>query len=500
MKEADMGNDLSKPMMGNWGATIILIVGGFLSGCAGLPVLSKTDKTKIETYMQRSMVRAEAPSQTLSVSPQSQSPVSGKHQEKPLTLDTCVQIALDKNPAVRAAREGVAAAKEGVGEARAPYYPEVGFSAGYSRWQKHAFLPSGVVRQGISSVIGPTNDWSTGLKARYTLFDSGERQAKLRAALAGKRVAEEDAARIRQDIALDVYQSYYSLVSALENRSISTDQLARAEDHLRLARERKAAGVVPRADVVRAQVEVGDAKLTLVKAENLVRISRGNLNTSMGLPVETPIEVEARSEEKTSPDEIDLFKAFDQAVHSRPELTVSLQRVESARSAVDRAKSEYGPKLRGEGGYGWRDTDFFPQDQDWLVGLTIDLPVFTGFATKHRLAKTKAELLREEAQVERAVQNVRQEVWSAHSKLKETYEAIQAVEVQVQDARESMRLAGERYKVGAGTITDLMDAQTALARAEANLVGAQWDYQISRAAFRRAIGDLGAGRNYKSPR
>jgi outer membrane protein TolC len=51
-------------------------------------------------------------------------------------------------------------------------------------------------------------------------------------------------------------------------------------------------------------------------------------------------------------------------------------------------------------------------------------------------------------------------------------------------------LANERYKVGAGTITDLLDSETALARAEATRVAAQWDYQIARAVLRRSVGDL----------
>jgi outer membrane protein TolC len=60
----------------------------------------------------------------------------------------------------------------------------------------------------------------------------------------------------------------------------------------------------------------------------------------------------------------------------------------------------------------------------------------------------------------------------------------------VVDAGEGVRLAEERYAVGAGTINDLLDAQTALARADAHLIGAQWDYHIASAEFQRAVGGL----------
>ncbi len=409
---------------------------------------------------------------------------------KPLTLETCMRIALGKNPLMRSAQDGVAAAKEGIGEARAPYYPDLGLNAGYSHWKKYAFLPKEITQLGISSVIGPTDDWGASLRARYTIFDSGERQAKLKAANASKGLAEEESARVRSDIVLEIHIAFYSLVSVLETHSVAKEQLARAEDHLRLARERKAAGVVPLVDVVRAQVGVGDAKLSLVRAENMIRLASGNLNTSMGLPVETPIQVVPRAGEIKSTDSFDLAQAFDQAVRSRPELKASVQRIQAAQSAVDGAKSAYGPRIRAEGGYGWHDKEFLPQEEEWLVGVTVDLPLFTGFARKHRLAKAKAEMSKEGAEMERISQKVRQEVWSAHSKLREAFEATQASEIQVKDAQESHRLAQERYKVGAGTLTDLLDARAALDRAEANQVSSHWEYHIARSILNRATGIL----------
>ena len=60
----------------------------------------------------------------------------------------------------------------------------------------------------------------------------------------------------------------------------------------------------------------------------------------------------------------------------------------------------------------------------------------------------------------------------------------------VQDAQESMRLAKERYEAGAGTVTDLLDSQTALARALASQVEAGWDYHTANAVFNRSIGKM----------
>lgn len=466
-------------------AVVLLFVLLMAAGCSGY---HKPDVPRIEDFMHVPMT---APGEKAPRMPAAEGDIflsSVPPGKQLLTLEGSVRIALDKNPLTRAAQEGVVAAGEAAGEARAPYYPTLGLRTGYSRWQQHAFLPSGV---SISSdEIGPTDDWNAGLEARLTLFDSGERRAKLRTALAEQGMAEEDAAKIRQDIALDVHQSFYSLVAAGENLSVAEKNLARAEDHLRLTQTRHEAGAVPIADVYRARVEAADSRLELVRAKNLVRITSGDLNTAMGLPVELSIDIDARAEKIESPENIALDEAFDQAVHLRPVLRAALQGIAARRHRVDEARSAFGPKLQALGNYGWRDDEFLPEDEDWLVGLSVELPLFTGFSRKHKLARTTAEQRRTEAETTRLLHQVRREVWTAHSKLTESFEAVQAAGVLVKDAQESMRSTRRRYEVGAGTITDLLDAQTALARAEAVDVAARWDYHIAKAQLHRSTGNL----------
>jgi outer membrane protein len=85
---------------------------------------------------------------------------------------------------------------------------------------------------------------------------------------------------------------------------------------------------------------------------------------------------------------------------------------------------------------------------------------------------------------------VQEEVWSCWSRLLEAQEATGPAEALVEEAAEGLRLTRERYEAGADTVTDLLDAQTALARAEAELVGARWDYRAAQSRYRRSTGDL----------
>jgi|GEM_PF-242825 len=492
---------------------IVVILGAALSGCATSP------QPKAAALPIKDEVAASKPLEAISNFPSSSSrPAAGSQRPAteakplgeaaakdtkpptppppppttPLTLAECIKIALEQNPLNRAARHREAAARERVGEATSPYYPQISLNAGYSQWQKYAFLPSAISRPGMSKVIGPTDDWTAGLRARFLLFDSGERKAHLKASMSGAWAAEEEIERVRQEIIFQVHQAYYGLRSAQEARSIANKNLLRAEDHLRLAKERKEAGAVPKIDVIRAEGEVAQAKLAVVKTENLVRIAKGKLNIAMGCSVESWLEIADQTEVIKPPDEeINIYDALDQAILSRPDLKAARHRLAAARHEVRAAQSTFGPRISAEASYGWRGPEYFPEDKEWLAGVVLDWPIFTGLSSKHSLSRTRAELSKEEAELERLILAVQEEVWSSYSKLQETYEAINTAKAMVQTAEEGLRLARERYEAGSGSMNELLDTQTALSQAEASHLEAQWDYLIARANFQRSIGQLG---------
>ncbi len=417
---------------------------------------------------------------------------AGQTAEGPPHLDlaSCIRIALDHNPAQRAAKADFSAASEAAGTARAPYFPELSLNLGYRRVESHAFLPGSINFPGITTVIGPVDQWNAGLKASYTLFDSGQRGADAESASAARDASAEVTMRTRQTVIFSVSQAYYSLLADLDSKRIATERLARGEDHLRLARERKEAGAVPRADVMRAQVEVANARLSLVRAASSVRIAGGNLNRTMGLSPELPIAIGKEEQPLATPDAINLSEAYVHAGRNRPEVRAADQAIRGSESGVAAARSSFGPRLKAEAGYGWLDSDFLPHDRDWLVGVSLQWPLFSGFASSHNLAKAKAQLARQQADKEQVVLNVQQEVWSAYATLVETFESVQAASAVKADAAESLRLAQARYEAGAGTITDLLDAETAMDNAETTFVQALYSHYIAMAQWQLVLGDL----------
>jgi TolC family type I secretion outer membrane protein len=407
-----------------------------------------------------------------------------------LTLNDCLRVAADNQPLLAAAEAGVAAATEAVGEARAPYWPQVDLNTDYHRLQQRAFLPSGLILPGLSipKIIGPLNDWAGGLSSRVTLFDFGERRASLAAARDRLGSAQADAAATRGDVRLSVQSAFYALAAAQELLAVAERNLARTESHLALAQARREAGAVPQADVLRVQAEVALAQLQLISARSRARTAAGQLNTAMGRPAEIALVIAPPAPSGPPPAAAGIEAAVRQAIASRPELKSEQLRVSAARAGVEGARAARAPKLSADGSYGWNDTVFLPGVKAWQVGLSVDMPVFDADSRVHEIARTKAELAREQAVYENRVLQVRQEVWAALAELERAWDAIAANETNVRASDESLRVVRERYQTGAALITDLLDTQTVLASAEASLAEARWSYLTARAAYDRALG------------
>ncbi len=444
--------------------------------------------------MKRTFVLLAATVVATAICAQAQSPVLPGGA---LSLETCLDIALANNPSLKASKFAFAASNELEGSARSAYFPSLNLQGGYRRWESHAFLPNFIYNLPfgrISPVIGPTNQYSVDVEGSYTIFDGGFRKARLDAASARKTAASFDAARSRDEIVLSVTTAFYSLAASRSGLAVANESAERGEDHLKLAEERKAVGAVPLADVLRARVNLANAKLAVVHARSQTSVAEGALAEAMGLSPETPLDITPVIADVNAPPDIDVSKSFAEAEEARPEMKAALGQVAAAKAMVRAAESAYSPKVDLDGTYGRMDSGFFPYDKDWSVGVMVRLPLFTGFERGHEIERAKAELGRAQELRNQQSLNVRQEVWDAYAGAQEAANAVLAVKALVADAAESLRMAEERYKAGAGTITDFLDAETNLSSAQSREVQAVFQCCAAGAALKRAMGQL-----YRAP-
>lgn len=403
----------------------------------------------------------------------------------PLSLEVCKKIALDTNPLSKAATEGIQIANETVGIAQSAYYPRVDFHAHYERWQTYNFFrlnnPFGnilpVDLNIVPNIIGPTNDYNFAVNSRYTLYDWGKRRAILMESISEKNAAIEESQRVYQEILLNVSIAFYDLLANRALEKVAIKNLERSEKNHQFTKERESSGSNPLSDVYQAEVLVSEARQEVVRVQNLVRISKVNLNSAMGLPPDVEIEI---SDELLGPPSLNSFnlkEAQYKSIVHRPEIKSALAHLKALKFHIKSIEGDFGPQVTAVGAYGKRDANWPPKFDEWKFGVRMEMPLFTGYELTHKLRKSQAEYCRAKAEYESLSLNIQQQVWIAYSKMEEGAEMIRTSKAQVKNAEESMRLTEERYQVGAGVITDLLSAQTALNRAYASHVDALWRYQ-----------------------
>jgi outer membrane protein len=400
-----------------------------------------------------------------------------------LTLADCIRVGLELNPSTNSTWQAVQSAAARVGEEQSAYLPEVDLSAGAVREKQITF-------QSLQSKQQPSADdlYTTAFALKYLLFDGGQRSAKVSGVQADLQSVGFQHNTGLQSVALKVEQAYYTLLATQWALRVAEETVRSNESHVRLAQARFDAGLVPRSDVLKAATAKADADLALVSARDAVRIAEGTLVSAMGLKVSKPVRIADVSEDTHAHEVEDMNRLLDEAARNRPELLAAASKVKAKQAAIQEAKSQYWPKINASAGYGWVDNTFFPNHDQWAVGVTLDFPLFTGFKREYQVKRAKSDAEQARADYVNQLRGVELEVWTAYSRLIEADEAIQAAKIYVASADESARLADGEYKAGAGTIIALIDAQTALTSARNRLVQARFTWYTVRAQFEKAIG------------
>jgi outer membrane protein len=126
--------------------------------------------------------------------------------------------------------------------------------------------------------------------------------------------------------------------------------------------------------------------------------------------------------------------------------------------------------------------------QPFSANLVLSLPIFTGFSRSLRLAEARAQQGDADEEVRARRLSVRSEVQARYLGLQTAYRAIAVQASSRNAARDQLRLAQDRYRLGAGTALELSDAQTAVQGAEGDYVTSVYDYHKAVAALEAAVG------------
>ena len=403
-----------------------------------------------------------------------------------LDLEETIQRALLTNPSVKIAEYNRKAAKADYSAAKG--------ARGISISLNHSTGRNGYADPQYNQQLniwtkGIGNSHSNSITASLPIFTGGELQGQIGQAKANYRSmlsAEEQAYNEMKETATT---GYFNMLNATNMKALRQESVDRLQAHLDNVIAQYNVGIVARADVLRSEVELANAKQDYITASNEYDVAEATLNNIIGTPLGTTLLLKDRLQYE--PYENDMAYCLAYSEQHRPELKQAEYAIDSAEAALVVARSGHMPKVYANASNNWGGNGSdWPGDDDenWSVGVTASMNVFDSGVTWSKIHAAQENLAKAKESQRQIKDNVELEVRTDYLNLREAEKRITTTQVAVASAEEDYHIAVVRYQAGVGTNIDVMDAQEALTQAKTNYYQALYNYNTSKAALNTSMG------------
>jgi outer membrane protein len=426
-----------------------------------------------------------------------QAPATGT----PLSLQQAVAIALEKNPLRKAAAADTRAASAGIKEVRSFLLPHLNFSETATRGNDPVYVFGSKLRQQRFTADDftlnrlntplPYGNFATRFGGTWNLFDSFASWHGITRAKQMNEAAVHQLDRTDQEILFRVVQAYYGALLAQKQLEVANHAEQTAKSIMERSQTRFDSGLVVESDLLTAKVRLAGREQELIRAKNNVALAQAQLNTAMGVPVDSQYDaVDPRAErDLPTPALADLEQ---KALVSRPDLKRLDSEQAAQQQSVSIAKSSFGPRVNAFAGWELDNPTMLAGGggNNWLGGIELQFDLFQGGAKKAALSRERALADKIAALKEAAGDRVRLEVRQAYYDQDSSRQQVAVARAAIAQAQESLRINQDRYDAGLITITDLLGAEEAARRSQADYWSAVYQFRISYANLELASGTL----------
>ena len=396
-----------------------------------------------------------------------------------VNMQDCMKFALGNNPKIQAAIQDVFASDYRIKQAWSNWFPSVSWQTGYTHMKQLQ----------ISSMFNRNITFDYYLLGSISLsemlYDFGVTQNTVTIKKLENQQYKMILTETINTVLRDVKNSYNYVLLALEQEKVAQETVEQYENFYNQAKAFYEAGMNPKVDVTISEVNLSNAKLTLIQAQNAVDIAMAKLNNTMGLPYMNRYNI--LEELKYNPCDITLDKSISIARNARPDFRLSEVKVQTANQNVKLAKKAWYPKLQIQGDFqiGGRSWD---QTHGYTIGGNLAFPVVNGMLIRNKIRETQNIHSREVAKSKQAQNDIYLEIQNAYYTLLEKKNKIPVSTLQVKQAKENYDLSFGRYKVGVGNPVELKEAQVQYANSKMQYNNTLYEFNAARADLEKAIG------------
>lgn len=405
----------------------------------------------------------------------------------PLTLEQSVQLALANNPEIAATRWDVSAAVAKRATAEANRWPTLNFEAGYT----HSL---NALRLIPASYNGETGNFDNDISQadfvfNLPLFTGGRITNTISASELLEKSQEKRLARTREELVFNVSNTFYLMLGQLEVMRSLEFSVTAMEEHRNRVSELMAAQKAAKVDLLRTEVRLADLQQNLVKERNVFAIEKRLLANLLGV-AHLADSFSITGTLAVAPyNLLPVEELISVALRNRNDFRAAQAGLKAQAKMVQVATAGYWPTVALHGGYGARLAGSGENEDEGLIGLTMSVPLFEGGRTKGQVNQERAGLRAAEERLRKLELQIRQDVETAVLDTQSSSKRIDTTRQAIDQARESLRIERMKYDLGSGSMTDVLDAQSALLQSETNYAGALADLHIALERLTLATGE-----------
>jgi outer membrane protein len=401
-----------------------------------------------------------------------------------LTLQEAEQIAIKNHPQIQAATQLASAAASQVQETRSVYFP-----------QSYGSLTGVEAENGSRIAAGALNNpsifdrFSYGVTVSQLVTDFGRTHELVKSSNLHARAQQENVVTTRADVLLQVNQAYFNVlrtqaVLQVADQTVRSRQLV-SDQITALQKSNLKSGL----DVSFANVDLAQAQLLLIQAQNDVQSAFAELTAALGYSDQRTFALADQPQQPVPPPEF--APLLQEALQNRPEIISQGFNVKSAQSFATAERDLYFPTISAVGVAG-----LVPFRQDILptryaaAGFDVNIPIFNGWLFTARKndatfqAKAQEQYLRDLQ--DRIVRDVRTAWLNANS----AFQRLSVTEQLLNEANQALDLAQSRYQLGLSSIIEFSQAQLNQTQAQISNVSAKYDYETQTAFLNYQLGRM----------
>lgn len=405
----------------------------------------------------------------------------------PLTLAEAIRIALANNPEVNAVQWDIAAAESKLDAARAGQYPVLIAEGRY----QHSLDDQRLIAARYNGEPGIFDQdiYRGDLILKLPLFTGGRLTHEIKAAELLSQAEEKRLSYTREELVFNVSSTFYAMLSQEEViRSLEFSINAMQEHHKQVS-DLLALQKAARVDLLRSEVRLADLRQSLVRERNVLAVEKRYLANLLGIEDNADhlfINGLLTFEEPVMENTGDLVAV---ALKRRSDYLAAQTRLEAQAGRVDAARAGHWPTVSALGSYGVTAAGGGESEDVGTIGLGVSMPLFEGGRIEAQIRQERAVLAAAQERLRRLALQIRREVETALLDIQSGSERIQATRQSIEQAKESLRIERMKYDLGSGSITDVLDAQSALLQSETNYARALADFHIANARLAFATGE-----------